>query len=170
MSSLIAGIFRSRKTLDEFREAVIALDSSFPLEKEDLLEIGQAYCDRYPETYSKRNPQHVQIGYTMARICVIEKALDGTDPKTKNIYRSMFYSLNAIEEKIIGLIQADGCEQVHGDYQRIYAGIKQIEALIDELPRGMIKEKFIGGLSVIYNVVYLINHFVEKCMQEHKRS
>jgi hypothetical protein len=170
MSSVVAGIFKSRETLEEFREAVIALDSSFPLEKEDLLELGQAYCDRYPETYSKRNPQHVQIGYTMARICVIEKALDGTDPKIKKIYRSMFYTLNAIEEKIVGLIQVDGCEQVHGDYQRIFSRIKHIEGLIDELPRGMIKEKFIGGLSVIYNVVYLINHFVEKCMQELKRS
>jgi hypothetical protein len=169
MSSVIAGIFRSRKTIEEFREEVIALDSSFSLQKEDLLEIGQAYCDQYPETYSKRNPQHVQIGYTMARICVIEKALDGTDPNIKKIYRSMFYTLNAIEEKIIALIQADGCEQVHGDYQRIFSRIKHIEGRIDELPRGMIKEKFIGGLSVIYNVVYLINHFVEKCMQEQKR-
>jgi hypothetical protein len=169
MSSLIADIFKSRKTLDEFREAVIALDSGFPLEKDDLLELGQAYCDQYPESYSKRNPQHVQIGYTMARICVIEKAMAGTDPKNKSIYRSMFYSLNAIEEKIIGLIQADGCEQVHGDSQRIFSQIKHIEGLIDELPRGMIKEKFIGGLSVIYNVVYLINHFVEKCLQELKR-
>jgi len=169
MSSLIADIFKSRKTLDEFREAVIALDSGFPLEKEDLLQIGQAYCDQYPESYSKRNPQHVQIGYTMARICVIEKALEGTRQEVKKIYRSMFYSLNAIEEKIIGLIQADGCEQVHGDYQRIIARIKHIEGLIDGLPRGMIKEKYVGGLSVIYNVVYLINHFVEKCMQELKR-
>jgi len=170
MSSIIADIFKNRGSLDEFREAVIALDSSFPLEKEDLLEIGQAYSERYPETYSKRNPQHVQIGYTIARICVIEKALEGTDQKIKNSYRSMFYSLNAIEQKIIGLIEADGCEQVNGDYQRIFGRIKHIEAIIDELPRGMIKEKFIGGLSVIYNVVYLINHFVEKCMQELKRS
>jgi hypothetical protein len=169
MSSVIAGIFKSKETLEEFREAVIALDSAFSLGLEDLLEIGQAYCDRYPESYSKRNPQNVQIGYTMARICVIEKALEGTEQKIKKIYRSMFYSLNAIEEKIIGLIQADGCEQVSADYQRIYSRIKHIEGLINELPRGMIKEKFIGGLSVIYNVVYLVNHFVDKCRQELNR-
>ena len=138
MSSVIAGIFKSKETLEEFREAVIALDSAFSLGLEDLLEIGQAYCDRYPESYSKRNPQNVQIGYTMARICVIEKALEGTEQKIKKIYRSMFYSLNAIEEKIIGLIKADGCEQVSADYQRIYSRIKHIEGLINELPRDML--------------------------------
>ena len=62
MSSVIAGIFKSKETLEEFREAVIALDSAFSLGLEDMLEIGQAYCDRYPESYSKRNPQNVQIG------------------------------------------------------------------------------------------------------------
>lgn len=166
MSSLIATLFKENHAIQDFKEAVIALDSSFSLELNDLLEIGQAYCDRYPESYSKRNPQHVQIGYFMARICMIEKAMNGIRPEIKNVYRAIFYDLNAIEEKIADLINVNGCTQVHDDYLKITARIKTIEAIIDELPRGMIKEKFIGGLSVIYNITYLFNHFLEKCMQE----
>ncbi len=164
MGSLIAELFRAIKTIQEFREALIALDSQFPLEKEDLLEIGEVYCDRYPESYSKRNPQHVQIGYMMARICIVEKSLYGFQTETKTIYRDMFYNFNAIEEKISDLIKINGCEHVNSDYQKITNRIKDIEAVIDGLPRGMIKEKFIGGLSVIYNVIYLMHHFIEKCM------
>ena len=166
MSSLIATLFKENKAIQDFKEAVIALDSSFSLELNDLLEIGQAYCDRYPESYSKRNPQHVQIGYFMARICVIEKSMNGIRPEVKNAYRAIFYDLNALEEKITDLINVNSCQQVHDDYQQITAKIKKIEGIIDELPRGMIKEKFIGGLSVIYNITYLFNHFLEKCMQE----
>jgi hypothetical protein len=163
MGSEIADLFKQKKTIEEFRDAMIALDSRFALEPEDLMEIGQEYCDRYPESYSKRNCQHVQIGYTMARICVIEKSLEGIKQERKTIYRTIFYNLNTIEESIGHLIKNFGCEQIIADYDKITGGIKTIESLIDGLPRGMIKEKFVGGLSVIYNVMYLLNHYVERC-------
>jgi hypothetical protein len=163
MGSQIAALFKEKKTIQDFREAMIALDSTFALEQEDLMAIGQIYCDRYPESYSKRNCQHVQIGYSMARICVIEKSLAGIQPECKTIYRTMFYNLNTIEDSVSQLIKSIGCEQIKTDYQTITAAIKNIESLIDGLPRGMIKEKFVGGLSVIYNVVYLFHYYVEKC-------
>ena len=170
MSSLIATLFTENSAIPDFREALIALDSSFSFEREDMLEIGQVYCERYPESYSKRNTQHVQIGYSMARICVIEKALTDIPPQNKDAYRNIFYDLDGIEEKITNLIQGVGCEQVAYEFVTITGRIKDLEVLIDSLPRGMIKEKFIGGLSVIYNVIYLFHHFIKQCMQRDKES
>jgi hypothetical protein len=112
MGSLIATLFKENNAIQDFREALIVLDSSFSFEREDMLEIGQVYCERYPESYSKRNTQHVQIGYSMARICIIEKALAEIPPQNKDAYRNVFYDLDGIEEKITNLIQGAGCEQV----------------------------------------------------------
>jgi len=165
MGSLIATLFKENNDIQDFREAMIALDSTFSFERNDMLEIGQVYCERYPESYSKRNTQHVQIGYSMARICIMEKALAEIPAQTKNEYRNIFYDLDGIEDKITNLIHGAGAEQVAYEFVTITGRIKDLEVLIDSLPRGMIKEKFIGGLSVIYNVTYLFQHFIKKCLQ-----
>jgi hypothetical protein len=168
MGSLIATLFKENNAIPYFREAMIALDSTFSFEREDMLEIGQVYSERYPESYSKRNTQHVQIGYSMARICIMEKALADIPSKNKNAYRNIFYDLDSIEEKIAHLIQSAGCEQIAYEFVTITGRIKDLEVLIDSLHRGMIKEKFIGGLSVIYNVIYLFHYFIKKCLIENK--
>lgn len=170
MSSLIATLFKEHSIIQDFKDALIALDSSFSFEREDILELGRAYCERYPESYSKRNTQNVQIGYFMARLCIVEKALADIPPDNRNAYRQIFYDMDCIENKINNLIQRCGCEQVAYEFVTITGKIKDLEALIDSLPRGMIKEKFIGGLSVIYNVIYLFHHFIKQCMQRNKES
>ncbi len=170
MSSLIATLFQKHSAIQEFKDALVALDSSFPFEREDMLKLGQVYCERYPESYSKRNTQHVQVGYFMARLCIIEKALADIPAQHRNAYRQIFYDLDGIESKIDHLIQGLGCEQVAYEFVTITGRIKDLEMIIDSLPRGMIKEKFIGGLSVIYNVVYLFHHFIKQCMQRNKES
>ena len=165
MSSLIATLFKENSDMQDFREAMIALDSCFSFERDDMLQLGKVYCERYPESYSKRNTQHVQIGYSMARICIMEKALADIAPQNKNEYRNIFYDLDSIEDKITNLIQGAGGEQVAYEFVTITGRIKDLEVLIDSLPRGMIKEKFVGGLSVIYNIIYLFHHFIKKCLQ-----
>lgn len=155
MKSIIADLFIKNSDLTTFSQSVVELNGNFTFEKEDMIEIGEAYFELYPETYSNRNAEHVQLGYKVVRICVIEKLIEDFNADFKKSLRSMFFNLGEIDPIVKNLLSGEGYNKVLGYYDTMAAKLDSIKEKIEGIPKGMIKERFVGGITNIYNVVYL---------------
>ena len=157
-----AQIFTESEGIAQFRESIIRLNGAFDFEKESLLDLGKAYFKRYPDRFHNRNTEEVQIGYGLVRICVIEKIIDGFDDLKKEKYRFAFANVGSIEQAMRELAEMCGPESLRSDFATVQSRLDSLKAVIDTLPVGMIKERFVGGISNIFNVVYLIKLSINK--------
>jgi len=66
--------------------------------------------------------------------------------------------MDNILDKLAGEVGIHGIEDYRTTVGRNLDGVR---GLIDELPRGMIKERFVGGISKFYNELYLLNNAIE---------
>jgi hypothetical protein len=54
------------------------------------------------------------------------------------------------------LLAAAGREILLADHTALSAALAGLKATIDEIPKGMIKERFVGGISNLFNILYVI--------------
>ncbi|HNR89497.1 MAG TPA: hypothetical protein PKM65_14245 [Spirochaetota bacterium] len=156
MGALIADLFKEHRGIAEFRESIVGLGGRFAFEPGDMLELGAVYFERYPDCFSNRNCQEVQLGYQMVRICVVEKAIADLPEPSRQAYRTMFFSIRDIDARVDSIVAARGADAALEELAQVERGVASLKDAIDTLPTGMIKERFVGGISNIFNVVYLI--------------
>jgi len=157
-----AELFLSSASVEEFREKLIAANGDFDLEPEDMIELGNEYFRRYPDSFSERNMEEVHKGYRLARACIAEKLLAGIGGGTRNDLRRMLEDVTRIDE-VVGRIGRDGGnDALDGIYVTMSASLEMVRKGIDGIPRGMIKERFVGGVTKFYNVMYLFKSGIER--------
>ncbi|MBN1531543.1 MAG: hypothetical protein JXA20_02670 [Spirochaetes bacterium] len=162
MEKEIAHIFSASRDVDAFKESVISLQGDFDFSSGSMIELGTVYFNRYPDRFSNRNTEEVLLGYAVVRICIVEKLLYGISGDRKNLYRELFSDVSAAERVVKGLIGLAGNDAVLKEYVSLSSGLQRIKETIDEIPRGMIKERFIGGISNLFNILYVLKMTIGK--------
>ena len=156
MSASLAEIFRRAPDLASFRRSVAALGGDFPFASADMIELGKAYFERFPDRVQDRNADEVRLGYAVVRTAVIEKAVLGLAPDRRAAFREMLDDVSRVGPTVEGLIGTAGSEALGADIERLSSVLADVRATIDEIPKGMIKERFIGGISNLFNILYVI--------------
>ncbi len=162
MSSSIADIFSKNNDIESFRKEVVNLEGNFSFTAEDMHDIGSTYLEIYPDTISNRNAEQVQIGYKIVRICVLEKVIRDFPPEMKNYFRTIFFNPAQTADLIFKMIAAVGHAGMTGYYDTVSSRLNEIKTVIDLVPKGMIKERFVGGITNLYNVLYIIKISIDK--------
>jgi len=156
MSASLAEIFRRENDPESFRRAVIALGGDFPFGSGDMIELGTAYFERYPDRTQDRNAAEIRLGYAAARVALIEKTVLAIDPSRRETYRAMLEDVAQVGPSVSVLLAAAGRDTVRADHRAMAAALTGLKAAIDEIPKGMIKERFVGGISNLFNILYVI--------------
>lgn len=162
MERSLAELFRLHSRLDDFFEAVRQLGGQFPLGAEEMEALGQAYFERYPEKFVKRDLEEVRLGYQLTRFCLLEKALDNFPDEVKGFFRQAFEQPEAISRSLEEFRKSNYGEELLDYFNRLQTSLLTIKNTVDELPKGMIKERFLGGISFLFNVVYLLKIFIPR--------
>jgi hypothetical protein len=156
MSASLAEIFRREPDLGSFRRAVGALGGDFPFSSADMIDLGTAYFERYPDRVHDRNAEEVRLGYAIVRTAVIEKAVLGLGPDRRPAFRAMLDDVSRVGPEVEGLLGSVGPGAFVADIEKLSSGLAALRATIDELPKGMVKERFVGGISNLFNILYVI--------------
>lgn len=157
MSASLAEIFRRDSDPDSFRRAVLALNGDFPFGSADMIRLGEAYFERYPDRTQDRNAAEVRIGYALARVALIEKAVLAVDPSRRDAYRALFDDVLKVGPTVASLLASAGRETLQADQRALAAALAGLKAVIDEIPKGLVKERFVGGISSLYNIAYVLD-------------
>jgi hypothetical protein len=157
-----AEILSASQDYEDFRESILALRGDFPFEHGDLLDLGRVYFVRYPDTSDNRNMFNISMGYRITRLCILEKILLGIDEGHRAMIHDMLDDMTLIDSTLDRLHREIGMEGIEGYRSIVRGNLDRMKAVIDELPRGMIKERFIGGISKFYNEMYLVKNAIEQ--------
>lgn len=157
-----AEILSASQDYEDFRKSILALRGDFSFDAGDLLDLGRVYFLRYPDTSDNRNMYNISMGYRIARLCILEKIILGIDEGHRAMVHDMLDDMTIIDATLDRLYQEMGMEGIEGYRSTVSRNLNRMKAVIDELPRGMIKERFIGGISKFYNEMYLVNNAIEQ--------
>lgn len=156
MTTSLAELFRRGPDPESFRRAVRALGGDFPFGSADMIGLGEAYFERYPDRERDRNAAEVLIGYAVARAALVEKAVRAVDPSRRDACRAMLHDVAEVGPVVEALLAAHGRETLRADLEALKSALEGLKAVIDEIPKGLIKERFVGGISNLYNILYVI--------------
>ncbi len=98
----------------------------------------------------------VQIGYRVVRICVVEVIIHEVNELLRKSCRELLSNIASINLLTEKMISAYGYDEIYQAYLNMDRKVREIKELIDTMPVGVIKERFIGGISVFYNILYLM--------------
>jgi hypothetical protein len=155
MSVSPVGIFLSAKDVGSFRRSVRALDGEFDFDSAAMIALGTAYFEKYPDRGQDRNLDEVRLGYELVRICAIEKMVRGLPAGRKELYRAALSDAAAIGSAVDGLCASIGADGLAADHALLSTALENIKKNIDEIPKGMIKERFVGGVTALFNILYV---------------
>lgn len=161
MSIRPAEILAAANDFCDFQNVMISLDGNFPFGTEEMLELGTVYFTRYPDSSVDRNMENIRIGYRIVRVCILEKILLGIDSRYRFLVRDMMGNMLLMEDIVKKLVNEIGMDAFEEYRRTVTRNLDEIRSVIEELPRGMIKERFVGGISKFYNELYLLNNAVD---------
>lgn len=156
MSSSLAAIFRREPDLDAFRRSVLALSGDFPFDSPDMMALGEAYFERFPDRAQDRNAAEVLLGYALARVALIEKAVLAVVPGRREAYRAMLNDVARVGPLLESLRVSAESPVLRADHAALQSALAGLKAVIDDLPKGLVKERFVGGISNLFNIMYVI--------------
>lgn len=161
MSIRPAEILEAANDFEDFHNVIISLDGNFPFGPDEMMELGRVYFVRYPDSSVDRNMENIRIGYRIVRVCMLEKILQGIDSRHRYMVRDMLDNMLLMEDILKRLVREIGMEAFEEYRRTVTRNLDGIKRVIEELPRGMIKERFVGGISKFYNEMYLLNNAIE---------
>ncbi|MBP7794691.1 MAG: hypothetical protein KA087_03360 [Candidatus Saccharicenans sp.] len=162
MSISLADLYRQNSDLETFCQEVRKLGGNFELDARQMEALGQAYFEVHPEKFVQRNLDEVRLGYQLARCCLLEKALAGLPPAVKDFFRQAFDQPECIAGLLDDYRRSENLPLLVSSFNCLQASLDELKAAIDELPKGMIKERFLGGISTLYNTRYLLSIFISR--------
>ena len=158
----LSELFKENGDFESFKNAVIKLDGDFDFNRECMIDLGSAYLEKYPDRFSKRNIDEVHLGYNMVRVCVIEKIIKDIRDEKRDAYRNILNDFSGSQKTLDNLIRTEGKDDIAEDYDGMNSELQKISGIIDEIPKGMIKERYIGGVTNILNIFYLLKLKLKK--------
>jgi len=159
---MLADIFRRAPDLESFRRAVVALNGDFAFDCDSLVRLGQAYLERYPDRLQNRNLDEVRVGYTLARICLVERLLRPVAETRRDLFRRLLIDTGAQQNCLEELLGVTPRENLSREFRLISAELTASRQVLEDMPRGMVKERFMGGLSSLYSILYLLKTHLER--------
>lgn len=157
-----AKLFAFSPDYESFKEALINLKGKFPFEVNDMIELGEAYFEKYPDNFNSSTAEEIHIGYRIARISLIEQIIKEIPQERKYYYRKMYYKSAEIDNIVIHIIRKYGKSTVYDDYLLITTNLDMLYLKICNIPASMIKERFTGGISIFFNIAYLFRTSIKK--------
>jgi hypothetical protein len=155
MSSSTADIFLTATDTVSFRRSIVALDGEFDFDSAAMIALGTAYFEKYPDREHGRKMEEVRLGYELVRICAIEKMVRGLPADRKEVYRAALSNAAAVGPAAGELVLSIGADGLAADLALLTAALESIKRTIDEIPKGMIRERFAGGVSALFNILYV---------------
>ncbi|HOI45233.1 MAG TPA: hypothetical protein PLX50_06445 [Candidatus Aminicenantes bacterium] len=155
MSESLAEIFTRENDIESFRKAVLSLDGEFPFDGPSMIALGEAYFARFPEKFRGRDMEEIRLGYAVTRICIVESIIKEMDRGRRAVYREMLHDAGRVAPLIEALSSSAGVGTLHEDCRILSEALARTKETIDEIPKGMVKERFIGGISNLHNILYL---------------
>jgi hypothetical protein len=150
---------------EDFHASLLEYEGDFLFDSATMHELGNEYYKKYPDRFSNRNAEEVRLGYTMVRICIIEKVLQGLSLEKKAIYREALSDASRAADAVSKLLGVTERELLAREFEMLQEKLDQIKRDIDELPRGMIRERFTGGITNLFNIMYIFNMQLKKHVQ-----
>jgi hypothetical protein len=160
MNQAISEILKCTKEPDLFRESLLKTDGDFDFGIDSMTMLGEVYCELYPDSVSHGDSAQVQIGYKIVRISIVEVLLRGMESDLKRRYREMFTSIPTIKNHLEEIVLMLGPEEAIRIHKGLDSKIKGIKNEIDKMESSVIKERFTGGITVFYNILYLMKKFL----------
>lgn len=157
-----AKLFTISPDYESFKDSLIQLKGRFAFEVNDMIELGEAYFEKYPDNFNSSTAEEIHIGYRIARICLIEKIIKEIPQERKYYYRKMYYKSGEINNIVYHIINKYGKEIVFDDYLLIITNLDMLYFKICSMPASMIKERYTGGISIFFNIAYLFKTAVKK--------
>ena len=157
-----AKLFTLSPDYESFKESLIQLKGRFSFEMDDMIELGEAYFEKYPDNFNSSTAEEIHIGYRIARICLIEKIIKDIPSDRKYYYRKMYYKTGEIDNIVFHLLNKHGRGNVYDDYLLITANLDALYFKICSMPASMIKERYTGGISIFFNIAYLFKVSIKK--------
>lgn len=151
-----AEIFARAPDIDSFRREIRRLEGDFPFDAPEMIRLGEAYFRRFPDRPSGRDMEEVGLGYGLVRACAVEKLVAGMSPDRRDAYRELFDDVGRAAAVAAARRAAAGPDALRRDVEALAAGLAALKATVDEIPRGMVKERFMGGLSNLFNILYVL--------------
>jgi hypothetical protein len=105
-----AKLFTLSPDYESFKESLIQLKGRFSFEMDDMIELGEAYFEKYPDNFNSSTAEEIHIGYRIARICLIEKIIKDIPSDRKYYYRKMYYKTGEIDNIVFHLLNKYGRE------------------------------------------------------------
>jgi len=87
--------------------------------------------------------------------------LQGIDNRHRYMVREMLDNMLLMEDILRKLVNEMGMEAFEEYRRTVTRNLDELRSVIEELPRGMIKERFVGGISKFLNEMYLLNNAIE---------
>lgn len=157
-----AKLFARSENYEKFRDSIISFQGDFPFGAQEMIELGIAYFGKYPENFNESTAEQIRLGYRIARICLIEKIIREIPYKRKYYYRRMYYKTGEIDDIVSGMISKYGAKKILEDFEIITGNLNLLNSEVDKIPTGMIKERYAGGISIFFNIAYLIKKAIQK--------
>jgi hypothetical protein len=168
---ILSDLFIRSSDLPAFRDAVRALAGDFLFDAAAMIDLGTAYFLRYPETARNRDMEAVLLGYGLVRVCVVERIVRGLPFEGREYFRSVFQDVSGVVrllESRLGVEPSAPATPAPGstnpkvrdilrdEFLKVEAELKAVQTTIDEIPKGPVKERFVGGISHLFNVLYVV--------------
>ncbi|HQK07583.1 MAG TPA: hypothetical protein PLR54_07940, partial [Spirochaetota bacterium] len=74
----------------------------------------------------------------------------------KDAFRKIFFSASAVADTMKNLQATSEYQELSNIVATINTRLEEYNRIIDLLPKGMIKERFVGGITNLFNIAYLI--------------
>jgi hypothetical protein len=162
MTSRLTDLFNESQDLSSFENSVIELNGDFNFDRNEMLSLGAAYLFKFPDRKKDRDSDEVRFGYRIARVCITEILIKGLPLIEQDYLRRGFRSPESLGENLIKLIERKGCKGCYGLLDLLNTRIGLIHATVNTLPKGLVRERFTGGISTSFNYLYLFKLLLEK--------
>jgi len=149
---MLGELFSRSPDPESFAAAVRKLGGDFPFDAAEMIGLGEAYFRRHPDSSHQRDAASVLIGYAAVRVCIIERIIRGLAPAGRDFFRSVFEDPSRVGRAAEAVAPA----ALSADLAAVEAELSAIRRTIEEIPKGPVKERFIGGISHLFNVLYLV--------------
>jgi hypothetical protein len=165
MTPTPADLFRRFPAADEFARAVRSLKGVFPFDADAMIALGQAYFEIHPDSAGGRDLESVRLGYAIVRICAVERVVRALTPEGRDFYRAAFDQPSRVRELVEARISGGGAglaDLLKAELSAVGEALDGIRAEIEAIPKGMIKERFVGGISLLTNGLYLVQTWLRR--------
>ena len=162
MAESPASYLRNSPSPAAYRKSLEVSGGSFTFSRDEMVELGAAYFELYPDAVQHRNNEQVLAGYEIVRITIFEKITSSFSREVKDVLWRMLKESSRVSQLTRDLVSRTSREEAREIYDNLKKNLRHLQAEIEAIPRGETRERFTGGVAVFPNTFYLFNMALEK--------